>query len=245
MIRDLFMRSDASEDTQFRQRGKDVSRLESFSDAVFGFAITLLVVSLTPIGSFSGLMKIVDGLPAFGVEFAMIVSIWLLHYRFFRRYNLQDQYTVTLNILLLFIVLFYVYPLRFMFSVVAFSPSSTLPRDVITVSQVPQLFVIYGIGFVAVFLIFTLMQIHAYQQRKALDLNDIEIFDTQTGIIRTVASMAVGLVSILLAVTQVGLHTGLAGWAYFSLAPIHWLWGFWRARQRRSLPASQSVQGQG
>lgn len=30
----------------FRIRGREVSRLEGFSDAVFGFAVTLLVVSL-------------------------------------------------------------------------------------------------------------------------------------------------------------------------------------------------------
>ena len=30
----------------FRWRGKEISRIEGLSDAVFGFAITLLVVSL-------------------------------------------------------------------------------------------------------------------------------------------------------------------------------------------------------
>jgi uncharacterized membrane protein len=32
--------------TGFRLRGAEVTRLESFSDALFGFALTLLVVSL-------------------------------------------------------------------------------------------------------------------------------------------------------------------------------------------------------
>jgi len=43
------MRSIESRDRDFvgfRLRGREVTRLESFSDAVFGFALTLLVVSL-------------------------------------------------------------------------------------------------------------------------------------------------------------------------------------------------------
>jgi uncharacterized membrane protein len=38
-------------------RGRDVSRLEGFSDAVFGFALTLLVVSLEVPDTFDGWEK--------------------------------------------------------------------------------------------------------------------------------------------------------------------------------------------
>lgn len=45
----------------------------------------------------------------------MLVWIWFEQHKFFRRYGLQDGTTVTLNVILLFVVLFYVYPLKFLF----------------------------------------------------------------------------------------------------------------------------------
>ena len=95
-------------------RGRDVSRLEGFSDAVFGFALTLLVVSLEVPASFADLRQILIGFPAFAVTFTLICWIWYEHYLLFRRYDLEDGFTVVLNCILLFIVVFYAYPLKFM-----------------------------------------------------------------------------------------------------------------------------------
>lgn len=46
MIRHRMMDGRTVEPNGFRWRGREVTRLEALSDAVFGFAITLLVVSL-------------------------------------------------------------------------------------------------------------------------------------------------------------------------------------------------------
>ena len=54
-----------------------------------------------------------NGLVAFGLSFGALICIWAVHDGCFRRYGLQDTWTIVLNACLLFVVLFYVYPLKF------------------------------------------------------------------------------------------------------------------------------------
>ena len=61
----------------------DVTRIEAFSDAVFGFAITLLVVSLEVPNSFDELLQAMKSLPVFAVTFAILLMIWQEHHGFF------------------------------------------------------------------------------------------------------------------------------------------------------------------
>ena len=56
------------------------------------------------------------GFPAFAVTFSVICWIWYEHYLLFRRYDLEDGFTVVLNCILLFLVVFYAYPMKFMFT---------------------------------------------------------------------------------------------------------------------------------
>src|ERR1700730_2116746 len=100
----------------FRWRAGEITRLEAFCDVIFSFAITLLVVSLEVPHSYAELMADLRGFFPFAVCFAQLVLIWRTHYKFSRRYGLQDDYTLLLNVVLLFLVLFYVYPLKFVFT---------------------------------------------------------------------------------------------------------------------------------
>src|SRR6267142_2598501 len=93
----------------FRPRGTDATRIEGFSDTVFAFALTLLVVSLEVPRTFSELTQAMQGFVSFGISFALLMQIWFKHYGFFRRYGLQDPPTRLLNALLLFFVLFYLH----------------------------------------------------------------------------------------------------------------------------------------
>ena len=115
-LREARIRNSADIVDGFRMRGREVTRLESFSDAVFGFALTLLVVTLEVPKSFADLLATLRGFPTFAVCFAMLASIWNTHYRFCRRYGLDDGATRFLTCILLFIVLLYVYPLKFLFT---------------------------------------------------------------------------------------------------------------------------------
>ena len=75
-------------DQAFRWRGGEISRLEGLSDAVFAFAVTLLVVSLEVPETFDELLHVLRGFFAFAVCFAILFWVWYDHYRFFRRYGL-------------------------------------------------------------------------------------------------------------------------------------------------------------
>lgn len=117
MIRSRMMQSSRGENG-FRWRGREVSRLEALSDAVFGFAITLLVVSLEVPQTATELFNVMRGFVAFAACFALLFLVWWHQYRFFRRYGLNDGVTTVLNAVLLFVVLFFVYPLKFVFGFV-------------------------------------------------------------------------------------------------------------------------------
>lgn len=195
------MKALARSEEGFVLRGTEVTRLESFSDAVFGFALTLLVVSLDVPKTFSDLVATMRGFPAFALCFLFLALIWNGHYKFCRRFGLDDGTCRFLTCVMLFLVLFYVYPLKFLFN---FSITSLLVQgangsDVMTRSQFGTLLVIYGLGFAAVYLAMTLLYLHAYRLRDALELTELEKFDTRYQIARLLTLVVVGLAAAGLA----------------------------------------------
>src|SRR5437764_13649978 len=92
MLRDKLMQHEAVDG--FRWRNHKISRVEGFSDAVFGFAITLLIVSLEVPKTLTELFATMRGFGAFLVTFLMLSAIWYSEYLFFRRYGLVDGATV-------------------------------------------------------------------------------------------------------------------------------------------------------
>src|SRR4051812_37187990 len=133
-------------------RRHEITRLEAFSDAVFGFSLTLLVVSLEVPHSYAELMGIMGGFLSFACCFALLIWIWHEHNMFFRRYGLQDGVTVVLNAGLLFVVLFYVYPLKFTFDSMfaQFVPAANAPERM-ALYQMANASIIYALGFVVLF----------------------------------------------------------------------------------------------
>jgi uncharacterized membrane protein len=219
---------------------REVSRLEGFSDAVFAFAITLLVVSLEVPKTYHELMAVTRGFPALALCFALIFPVWWRHYRFFRAYDFEsDPYVVTLTGMLLFVVLFYTYPLKFVWSL----PFSALEgrritSDVITAPQVGVLFVIYGIGVVAVFAILGLMHARAYHERERLQLSPIEVLDTRANIYSNTGVAGIGVLSIIIALIARSFApqlTGIAGYIYCLIGVVEWRVGEYRGRGRAKL----------
>jgi hypothetical protein len=221
----------------FRWRGGEVSRIEGFSDAVFAFATTLLVVSLEVPRSFDDLIRTMQDFPAFGICFALLILIWHSHYTFFRRYGMDDGLTIAINSLLLFLVLFYVYPLKFLFSnlladLLGIGPSTA---GGLTPGQGRILLLVYGGGFVAVFLTLGSLYLHAWRQRERLGLDRLERYDTRTSIQHFGLMAAVGGLSFALAALAGSSGSFWAGMAYFLLGPVAGFHGAWRGRRRRAL----------
>jgi uncharacterized membrane protein len=233
----------------FRWRGGEISRVEGFSDAVFAFAVTLLVVSLEVPRTFTELTGVMRGFLAFAVCFTLLIVIWREHYVFFRRYGLQDNTTVWLNAGLLFVMLFYVYPLKFLFTL-ALAPLTGTPtivarpgggtEPVIEPHQIPMLFAIYGGGVIALYLFMGLMYVHAYRRRTALELTPLEAFDTRASIRSCSLAAGIGALSIGIALTVPLRMVGLAGLTYFLFGPVLATHGTITGKRRRLLEGRPS-----
>jgi uncharacterized membrane protein len=211
----------------FRLRGTAMSRVDAFSDVVFGFAITLLVVSLEVPRTFQELNDSLRGFIPFGICFVILLLLWYSHYKFFRRYGLHDLGTIAINAVLLFVVLFYVYPLKFLFTVVI---NGSFLGDVSaygTSAQMREVMLLYGIGFTLVYVLFAALYGNAWRQRQTLDLNPVERFLTRSSMIEYIAMGSVGLLSIAVALLARPGYSGLAGLTYFLLwvvGPVHRRW---------------------
>ena len=199
-------------------RHREVTRLEGFSDAVFGFALTLLVVQLETPDTPEELDLLVRGSIPFALMFAMVSYIWWEHNKFFRRTGLQDATTAFLNSVLLFVVLFYVYPFKYL-TVAVLGPVFGLKPVVL--GDGSQLMLLYS-G--AIFLIFgTLLALytHAWRQRGTLDLDSVALLELRFGWRSQLVSTSIAVASILLALVLPDRQMGFAGMIFAMMGPLH------------------------
>ncbi len=222
---------------EFHFRGHEVRRIEAFSDAVFAFAVTLLIVSLEVPKNFGELMVSIRGFFAFGLTFILLMIIWYEQNIFFRRYGLDDFKTVVLNCALIFLVLFFIYPLKFLFTVIfnGVDAANASPVPVITAIDVPELMVIYGLGYISIYILFSLMYLHALKNAVILQLTAPEIFDTKTKLYKNFILIAIGVISIVLAIGLPLKISGNSGWAYILIGPAFYIFFSYRGKQKRKL----------
>src|SRR5262249_13837681 len=150
------------------------------------------VVSLEVPKTFDELMRAMRGFVPFAICFALLLLIWYSHYRFFRRYGLHDPQTIILNSVLLFVTLFYVYPVKFLFSLLNRWGSTQIA---ILQQHIPTLVIIYCSGDSAVYLAFALLYLQAWRMRRQLELNPTELLHTRSMAYEIFPLMAIGLLS--------------------------------------------------
>jgi len=168
----------------FRRRAREVTRIQAFVDAAFAFAVTLLVISIDQIpDSRESLIEALKGIPAFAASFAIVVMFWWGHASFTRRYGLEDGPTILLSLLLVFLVLVFVYPLKMMYaSFFQWVSAGRLAAafHITSVDDIRFVFVVFGLGFASLGTTLALLTRHAWRRRESLQLDVEERVLTRT-----------------------------------------------------------------
>ena len=215
-------------------------RLDGFSDAVFAFAVTLLVVSLEVPKSAHELFHLMHGFIAFAAAFTLLMILWYQHSKFFKRFPITDLWMITLNMVLLFVILLYVYPLKFLFTNLF---DAMIWKEggegFSSVAEIKLLMMIYGAGMIAVNFVFFLMHKHAWRLRERFELDHVQLNELHSDMAGNLVNIGVASLSVLIAAFTNDKGTW-SGYTYLLLGPIHWAVGVWSRKKYKQPPAPES-----
>ncbi len=189
----------------FRLRAMQMTRLETFIDAAFAFAITMLVIPTQQIpDDIAALLVAFRNVPTFIFSIFVIGIFWRGHWLWSRRYGLEDGVSIFISWAMLVTILIYIYPLKAVFGSMFFYLTQgrfgqTLGPS--TVSQVRTLFAVYAIGFSAIAFEIWLLNLRAWRLRAPLRLNEREQAMTRGQLRGWSIPVITGLISLLLALT--------------------------------------------
>jgi len=216
-------------DGTFRFRGVDNTRIEALSDGVFAIAFALLIISSSIPKTYTELLVFLHDLVPFAICMVLLMVVWFQHYVFFIRYGLKDATIVAINTLLLFLILFYAYPLKFLFSLLFDMFLAMFRHDqdtlnylfseVIDINQAPELMTIYGIGAAGIFFTLAWMYFIAYRRRHTLELTVLEAFDTKSSMMANLLMAVTPIISVLISLLNIQprsafIYAGMVYWIY-------------------------------
>ena len=226
----------------FRLRGIEMTRLETFIDAAFAFAITMLVIAAQQIPDDTAtLLAAFKNVPAFIASVIVLGIFWRGHWLWSRRYGLEDGVSIFISWAMIVTILIYMYPLKAIFSSMWFLLSSGRVGHTLGAhsgSQVRSLFAVFALGFTAIVLEVVLLNLRAWQLRKPLRLNTREKLITHYEITGWCIPVGIGIVSFILALALPIEQIAWSGWVYFSmviLVPLH------SAYRRRRMERKEEV----
>ena len=229
----------------FRLRGIDMTRLETFIDAAFAFAITMLVIAAQQIpDDIKTLLAAFKNVPAFVASIIVLGIFWRGHWLWSRRYGLEDGISIVISWAMIVTILIYMYPLKAIFSSMWFLLSGGRVGHTLgphSESQVRALFALFALAFTAIALEVVLLNLRAWQLRKPLRLNAKERSITLYEVTGWCIPVGVGIISLVLALTLPTEQIAWSGWVYFSmviLVPLH------SAYRRRKIEQKKGVRGQ-
>lgn len=223
----------------FRLRGTEMTRTETFTDAAFAFALTLLVVSIDSVPStYEELWNAIQGIPAFGLSCALLFMFWHGHWSWSRRYGLEDFGSMVLSFFLVFVMLCYIYPMKYVTSIFVSWVTGQRLEVGATIQSMDELFgifTIYSIGFAALCIAVFLLYLRAWVGRDGLWLDAVEKHVTRSEMGSWMILSCVGILAILMGLFAPRHPLLVPGWAYMLLPIIMPLWGVIRGRQLKHL----------
>lgn len=228
----------------FRVRGEATTRLETFVDAAFAFAVTMLVISVDDVPrSYDEFADALRSIPAFVASFFQVIMFWLGHRNWSQRYALEDRTAITLSLILVCGILVIVFPLRVVFGAAfGYFSDGVLPYPFpIEWAEMRRVFVIYGFGFWVMCGLIMLLYMHALRRRVWLNLNAAETLVTRSKIVFWLIPATTGLGGMLIALWAPEGGVIFAGLIYcllFVLLPLH---GFLERKFLRALDQAVST----
>ena len=223
-MRDKIMKPIGRRSGHFVWRNHDILRIEAFSDAVFAITLTLTIVSTEVPVTFNELFITLKGMLGFAICFAFLFLVWYKQYLFFRYFGLRDLTTILLNAVLIFVVLFYVYPLKFLFTLLTSGNEVMVNGEMVNrlnnALEVQQLMIFYSSGFLAIYVMLFLLYNHAWNKRHELMLSDIELFNLKTQLWNNALTGTVGLLAIIVAVFIEPMQAEMAGFCFMLIGPV-------------------------
>jgi transmembrane protein TMEM174 (potassium channel) len=227
---------------RFRLRGIEMTRLETFIDAAFAFAISMLVIAAQQIpDDIETLLAAFKNVPAFVASIIVLGIFWRGHWNWSRRYGLEDGTSILVSWAMLVTILIYIYPLKAVFGSMWFFLSDGRFGHALgtrTDAQARELLAIFAIGFTAIALEIVLLNVRAWQLREPLRLNAREKLVTLYEVTGWSMPVGVGIISLVLALTLPGEQLEWSGWIYFSmaiLAPLHFAYRRRRIEQKKEV----------
>src|SRR5438552_2717426 len=206
----------------FRLRGMEMTRLETFIDAAFAFAISMLVIAAQQIpDNIQALLAAFRNVPTFVCSIAVLGIFWRGHWLWSRRYGLEDGASILISWAMIVTILILIYPLKAIFGAMWNLLSDGQvgqPFSVhTTASEARALFTIYALGTIAMSAEVLLLNLRAWQLREPLRLDDREKLMTRGEVIGWSIPVSVATVSLVLALALPIAQIAWSGWIYFSL----------------------------
>src|SRR5437870_6200456 len=222
----------------FRLRGMQMTRLETFMDAAFAFAISMLVIAAQQIpDNIEALLAAFKNVPTFVCSIAVLGIYWRGHWLWSRRYGLEDSVSILISWAMIVTILIFIYPLKAIFGAMWHLISSGQIGQPFslhtTVSQARTIFAIYALGLIAISAEILLLNFRAWQLREPLRLNARKQLMTRGELTGWSIPVSVGLVSLVLSFTLPIEEIAWCGRVYFLMAIILRVLGFWLRRRLR------------